>query len=110
MALVVFSVMLLVILSIMLPIMLAVMLSHILLSYAVIHVISHNIIHTISHAVCHAIRSKLRVDLFNIAIYYTSHYMRQVFEALAYIHERNIIHRDLKVCHFYLTSFIEMLF
>jgi len=104
MALVVLSVMLLVILSIMLPIMLAVMLSHMLLSYAVIHVISHNIIHTISHAVCHAIRSKLRVDLFNIAIYYTSHYMRQVFEALAYIHERNIIHRDLKPHNIVLAS------
>ncbi|XP_065055770.1 peripheral plasma membrane protein CASK-like isoform X2 [Rhopilema esculentum] len=33
-----------------------------------------------------------------------SHYVRQVFEALAYIHERNIIHRDMKPHNIILAS------
>ena len=29
--------------------------------------------------------------------FFSSHYMRQVLDALAYIHKMNIIHRDIKV-------------
>lgn len=32
----------------------------------------------------------------------TRYIMRQIFEGFDYIHSRNIVHRDLKVCHFYL--------
>lgn len=34
----------------------------------------------------------------------TRYIMRQIFEGVDYIHSRNIVHRDLKVCHMRFSS------
>lgn len=38
-----------------------------------------------------------RINSVSVDVFLSSHYMRQILEALRYCHDNNVIHRDVKV-------------